>query len=136
LGCGGAIDIYSRYDPHEWGTSAQDIVAAAWERIPFSFVADWFINVGDWLASLRSLEIAYAQSYATYAIESRTFLQEGTDVYMDESPVLYSYLQERIVNLEPPPFPLIDKKWANCTRMIDLISLTIGMLKGILKRRR
>lgn len=34
------------------GTRPSDMVALAWEKIPYSFVADWFVNVGDWLQAV------------------------------------------------------------------------------------
>jgi len=135
-GFGGAIDIYSRSDPHEWGTSSWDVLRATLERIPFSFVADWFLNLSDWLSSLRSLEIVYAQSYATYAVDVEIKFPTGTDVGQAGMPISHYYLMNRVTNVEPPSLPLVDKRWRNCLRTIDLISLTIGMLKGILKRRR
>jgi hypothetical protein len=135
-GLGGAIDISKRVDHFEWGTSPWDLVRATWERIPFSFVADWFVNFGDWLSSLRSLEIVYAQSYATIAIEAEIKYEEGNWVYPGKLPVYDTLLIDRIVNLEPPPLPLIDKRWQNVKRSLDLISLTVGMLKSILKKRR
>jgi hypothetical protein len=135
-GLGGAIDISKRVDHFEWGTSPWDLVRASWERIPFSFVADWFVNIGDWLSSLRTLEIAYAQSYATVAIEAEIKFEAGDWTYDGQPPIYDTLLIDRIVNLEPPPLPLVDKRWQNVMRTIDLISLTVGILKGILKRRR
>lgn len=137
-GLGGAIDISKRVDPHEWGDSGWDVVQAAWEIIPFSFIADWFINVGDWLASLRSLEIEYAQSYCTYAIESQTKTVNNPEegVYVTTEVTSTDFLMERIINLEPPPNPLIDRQWGKTLRYIDLISLTVAILKGIVKRRK
>ena len=35
------------------GVTAGGMLATPWELIPFSFVADWFINVGDFLSSLQ-----------------------------------------------------------------------------------
>jgi hypothetical protein len=135
-GLGGAIDIYQRSDPHEFGTSNWDVVRAAWEIIPFSFIADWFVNVGDWLASLRSLEIEYAQSYCTFAISSETTLLPGDEMILEGTPKVKTFLMERIVNLEPPSAPLVDRRWQNCLRTIDLISLTVGILRGVLNRRK
>lgn len=34
---------------HAFGISTRDVPGAAWELIPFSFVIDRFLNVGDWL---------------------------------------------------------------------------------------
>lgn len=135
IGLGGALDIGYRNDPFEWGFSAIDLFRASYERIPFSFVFDWIINLGDYLTTLRSLDIAIAQSYATYAIEATTTLYPGNFEMQGPNPVLKSFLMERIVDVHPPKIPLVDKEWRNVIRTIDLISLTIGMLKGILTRR-
>lgn len=32
----------------------------AWELVPFSFVVDWFVNVGDWLQSQTATLVTYA----------------------------------------------------------------------------
>jgi hypothetical protein len=134
-GFGGAIDVSARSDPNPYGFGSIDLVRAAWERIPFSFIFDWFVNVGDWLQSLRSLEVAIVQSYATYAIESKTIMLPGSYQTLDGDAELTCFFMERIIDVEPPNLPLIDKRWMNVLRIIDSISLIIGTLKGILKRR-
>lgn len=135
-GAGGAIDMYSRFDPNPWGTSSWDVLRATWERIPWSFVFDWFVNMGDWLASLREIEIDYAQSYATIAIEAETKVEFPTWVMDHNVVTIKTLLISREIDIEPPTLPLVDKKWGNITRYIDLISLTIGVLKRILKQGR
>jgi len=138
VSAGGALDILMRYDPAPWGTSAMDVVMAAWERIPFSFIFDWFIQVGDWLASYRDVEVKFAQSYASFAVES-TVRVKSCEPYYKVSGAdieLGSLLIRRKIDLEPPTLPLIDKRFLNITRTIDLISLTIGILKGVLRRRK
>ena len=32
-----------------------DFISSAWELVPFSFVVDWFVNVGDWVASWQPM---------------------------------------------------------------------------------
>jgi hypothetical protein len=135
-GSGGALDIKLLHDPSPWGTSAVDVLRAGWERLLLSFVVDWFINVGDYLQTLRSLELELVQSYATFAIEAETKITlEGMDYYEDDSIIINTFLQERIIDVEPPKYPLIDKRWRNCLRTLDGIALIIGMLKGILRRK-
>lgn len=34
------------------GTRVEDLPATAWEIIPFSFVVDWFVGVGDWIQAV------------------------------------------------------------------------------------
>jgi hypothetical protein len=136
-GIGGAMDMHYRKQTklEEFGLSSWDAIRGTWEAIPLSFVFDWFVNVGDWLASLRELEVVYAQSYATYAIQVETDVLQGKDMTV-ETQTATSFLMSRIVNLEPPVLPLVDRRWRNTLRTIDAISLTIGMLKSILKKRR
>jgi hypothetical protein len=35
-----------------FGVSLQDLPLALWELIPYSFVADWFLNVGDYISAI------------------------------------------------------------------------------------
>lgn len=37
---------------HQYGVGVQDMPNVLWELTPMSFVADWFINVGDWLRAI------------------------------------------------------------------------------------
>jgi hypothetical protein len=135
-GLGGAIDMYSRFDPHPWGTSNWDVLRATWERIPWSFVFDWFVNVGDWLASLREIQIDYAQSYVSYAIDAKVDWnfpgwENDNANYRTEI-----FRQKRVIDIEPPSVPLVDKRWANCLRLIDSTALIVGTLRNVLTRRK
>lgn len=48
------------------GSRPQDTVQLIWEKIPFSFVADWFVNIGDWLQAITPDPfITYKGSWAT-----------------------------------------------------------------------
>lgn len=44
-----------------------DPAKTAWELVPYSFVLDWFLSVGDWIDSVRLTEsgLAYFASYST-----------------------------------------------------------------------
>lgn len=53
----GVIAEFSCSGPSEhWvaglGLRPRDIVPTVWETIPYSFVADWFVNIGDWLQAI------------------------------------------------------------------------------------
>lgn len=39
-------------DPDTFGTNLTRIPVAGWELIPFSFVADWFVNIGPWIEAI------------------------------------------------------------------------------------
>lgn len=135
FGAGAALDVISRFDPSPWGFTPVDVTRAVWERIPWSFVADWFINVGDWLATLREVEFELAQSYASFALECETkvtFTGWYESKWVACEPVTYKTLQiMRYVDIEPPPGPLVDLKWNSIIHTIDAISLVVGMFRNI-----
>lgn len=133
-GC--AMDITKRFDPHEWGFSVRDIIRGGYELLPFSFVLDWFWNLGMFLESLRDVEMEIAQSYATFATESTTYLHAGPDTMQDSTPAMYYFLMERIVALDPPTRPTVTSKYNNFIHAIDGISLAAGILKRILSGKR
>jgi hypothetical protein len=136
-GAGGAMDISKRFDPNRWGTSAWDVLRATWERTPWSFVFDWFINVGDFLSSLREIELEVVQSYASVAIEAKTKVScSSSEWHWSISPLTYdSFYISRIIDVEPPAFPLVDKRWRNLTRTIDLISLLLATFKRMCRNK-
>lgn len=134
--CGGAMDIVSKFDPSPWGTGAWDVVLGAAEVIPLGFVLNWFLNFEDWLASLRDANVTIAQSYATYAIDVDCEFKSVNGQFLGENHRMHVYQQERITGVEPPSLPLIDKHWVNLLRTVDAITLTTGMIKSILQKRR
>jgi len=44
--------MYETSNLDTFGMNMQNIPIAAWEVIPFSFVADWFVNVGDYISAI------------------------------------------------------------------------------------
>lgn len=63
-------EIAPRTDPEAlaayYGLRARDIPALVWEKIPYSFVADWFLNVGDYIeAKMEVPDIKVLSSWVT-----------------------------------------------------------------------
>jgi len=53
-----------------FGTSARDVPATVWEIIPFSFVVDWFVGVGDWIqASVPNPSVSVLTSWGTRVVD-------------------------------------------------------------------
>lgn len=48
--CGVLYELHRRADT--FGVSVSQIPSAAWELIPFSFVADWFVNIGPYVRAI------------------------------------------------------------------------------------
>jgi len=64
------------------GTRAQDVPRTAWEMIPFSFVADWFGNVGNWLQAITpNPDVTLQGSWVTMVDKSSVNLHGGTISY-------------------------------------------------------
>ena len=106
-----------------------------WEIVPYSFVIDWFVNVGRWIDSLSMLTVAqdwtacvgyeaearHFSSYATTAWESDT---SGTSQTSGNS---YVKLTKRTPVGDIPLYPSLDVRLdANNLRMISQL-----MSKGL-----
>nr|QIS88030.1 MAG: maturation protein [Christensen virus] len=70
-----SVTIKRRYDPSTILSATDQMVGfnplvTAWELVPFSFVVDWFINVGDLLAATTSIP-DYCDQGATLGINVR-----------------------------------------------------------------
>lgn len=51
------------------------LLAVAWEAVPYSFIVDWFVRIGDLLAKIGNLELPYSIQDMGYSVtieESRT----------------------------------------------------------------
>lgn len=55
-GVGVMYDVKNRTSSDElgklFGTRLRDIPATLWELVPYSFVVDWFTNIGDWIQAI------------------------------------------------------------------------------------
>lgn len=65
--------IKRKYDPQDiidtlYGLLKVNPFSTAWELIPLSFVADWFVNVGDYITALTSHQ-PHAQQVSTVSIK-------------------------------------------------------------------
>lgn len=80
----------------------------AWELVPFSFVADWFLPIGDYLNARATLSnVQISQTVTSTMITSNSYAPEGPAVGSDWSMARYTrvYL-ERSVQAGAPKLPL------------------------------
>lgn len=54
---------------NEYGLSAKQLITLPWELVPYSFVVDWFVNVGDFLNAMTPIQ-GFTQLGACQAIRS------------------------------------------------------------------
>lgn len=117
-----------------------DVPEATWELVPFSFIVDWFVPVGDWLKALTpkiGVEIV-AQGFAT---EQHSVVETvltgfpspvvGDIAYSPAAPIgsrdrVTLREKSRQTYLGLPAFPPIDVK-LNVKRMADAVALLKGL---------
>lgn len=114
--------------------------STAWELLPWSFVIDWFIPVGDWLEAVEpKVGIKYLMTgYSDVRTHSakRTVLayrnlsadphqwREAVP-YKGHSDLYTAKVYQRLVSLNLPDFPSFDVR-LNKKRALDSISLLMG----------
>lgn len=54
--CGIFFDVLNKSEADKIakiiGSRSPDLLPTVWEKIPYSFVVDWFVNVGDWIQAI------------------------------------------------------------------------------------
>lgn len=119
------------------------VISTGWELIPYSFVVDWFIPIGDWVSAIEpKLGVnVLATGYTWQRKQTRSRVVTAYNPSADahvwvESPSLIGHVDScvdesggRVVPLGYPSFPPIDVK-INVKRAIDAVAL----LKGVASR--
>lgn len=114
-----------------WGLTNPALLA--WELLPYSFVVDWFLPVGDWLSSVnydvglyfkKGVRIGLAEN--TYArvysprprTSTRIYSASGTDVYQDRR-----FVREKLTSFPAAPRPRFDKGGLRGRRVANALAL-------------
>lgn len=75
-----------------------------WELIPYSFVVDWFVNVGDWLVAQTSLDFAEESAYCySVRVKNEVKIKLNPRVWNTIKKVDLPALRSSDWNLEPTP---------------------------------
>lgn len=68
-----------------YGLRVRDVPATLWELVPYSFVIDWFTNVGDWIQAISPDPfISVVGTWTTYVTNS-VYSIDGSIAYKDQS---------------------------------------------------
>jgi hypothetical protein len=109
-----------------------DALSTAYEVIPFSFVFDWFINVGRSIAALklRNRASAYVASYGYLVEVSRTWERELVSHGSDKTNVQVSgrYVTEGVYTLRVPTSVSITPQFSvnlSDLKVLDLVTLLV-----------
>jgi hypothetical protein len=117
-----------------------DVPKALWEICPFSFIADWFIPIGDWLGALTPkigveiLDVGFTTSDSVQASQVLSGFPTPTVGGFTYTPIAplgstdlaTKWARARFTHLGIPYLPPIDVK-VNIKRMADVAALFRGM---------
>lgn len=121
------------------GFSPAELAVTAWELIPWSFVFDWFLNVGDWLSAASATaglthrrtsfsikETAKARIY----VQGSMFLQVTPPMVIDdEDKVFYGgFIRKTYDNFPLPVPPVLQYPFSSLfdNRSFDALALIFG----------
>lgn len=120
----------------QYQLGSQAIMPSLWEQIPFSFVADWFVNVGDWLAATHLPPDVRVLGNWTTSVRLDSDTWRSSDFWMMMNNAKrngswglarkYTTIVSRCTNRPLPTLPVVTQKWATITHAADAASLALG----------
>jgi hypothetical protein len=143
--CGAGLWIESQMDTSPWGGSINDLIQAGWEIVPASFIWDWFIGVGSWLASHRDTNLEVGNRYLTLVknVKVEIWIDEGrsdcisSSLYVGATKgqpmVCRGYHIRRFINddVHPPILPALVPGKISLIHKLDALALIVSLLKGL-----
>lgn len=150
VGAGVLYDIKNRTTSEDlgsmFGTRPSDLPTTIWEAIPYSFVADWFINVGDWLqATTPNPNVIVRGNWTTAIFEwslSLTNCQASVRIASAPTTTYTGVISgsvktgcdvDRRCNQSLTSHPVLTVKSLSPLRSIDALSLSLSNIFGMLK---
>lgn len=131
-----------RFDPNQYGFGLYDALLAGWELLTLSFVIDWFLGIGPWLASLRPMDFKLAYQSNTKVVERVETLRLLGAEYAPG----YDHLRSKTIStatasetvsrsvscirdtvVHQPVIPLWNVKSLSWVRQLDAVALFIGL---------
>jgi hypothetical protein len=142
---GSALTLLSHSDPSPYGLGAFDTIIAAWETVPWSFIIDWFIDIGTWLRSFRNAGLEVSSSYCTLVTDLKYRMYSSGEVdektgysvdYIDYPtkgvPHEWDILViDREIDIKPPSFPVSGGGINSIIRVLDSAAFTTQALRGL-----
>lgn len=123
--------------------------SVAWELVPYSFVVDWFTNIGDYIAAWSPKGgVNQLGAWCTVKVDANFsgsyHIVEDTDpdvgwCLLDgyESVVNQEFsILQRSIHSTPPILPTVDFNGLNPQQILDVIALMRNILKGAPRRHR
>lgn len=119
------------------GLRACDMPATAWEIMPYSFVADWFVGIGSWIKAISpSPGIVPLGNWSTIITDATTNTVKSCEwpIPVDESQWHgdYGSCEEKIFNMtrhcgnQLPTYPVVKKLGLSWQQQADALALLSG----------
>lgn len=129
------------------GLQARDVATTLWELTPYSFVVDWFVNVGDWLKAISpTVGRDILGCWVTSVYDATTVINGGELVYtVPASPTPYNVTGSvgsstlttntviRTANPSISTYPVSDERTLSLTHAADGVALLSGRIISGLK---
>jgi hypothetical protein len=122
---------YCEYITQRMGLNAGSIIPALWDAIPYSFIVDWFIPVGDFLQDIAETPVKFdvvstmydntSTGTCTKSYECNWLARDGYNV----GGQLYTDTIKRYSRGIDPFVSPADKSWYNNTRALDILALIV-----------
>jgi len=125
----------------------KDLLSVAWELVPFSFVVDWFTNVGQWLTGMPfDVSVQYGPSFVTVQEKKEDSITGLNSIYASPDygslgrvalggDVVSSFFYKRTKNPAYPTYPLLDCN-IMLRHLVDSMCLVNQSIIGQLNRLR
>lgn len=126
------------------GFRPNDFVSTAWEIVPYSFVIDWFVNIGPWLQAVTPVPgVTITGSWIT-TVWSYTKLASSGTIHVSlsvPSPIvetrpysgysLFENVVERTVNPSLAAHPVVIAKKLSPLHSLDGVALSLGRINSL-----
>lgn len=131
----------------DFGLNARNLPVLLWEKIPYSFVVDWFVGVGDFIqAVIPNPDVNILGSWLTYVDEYETIFSpasiSNTVSYAGTTRTYYGSCSgstrkettiNRNVHIGLPTLPVVKTNPFTLLHTTDALALTIGSITDMLR---
>lgn len=133
--------VTQKRDEQPFGFGPYDMLLAAWEKVPLSFVVDWFIGIGSWLKAWRpgGVEVKWStvtvvqDHVATVISGASQGTYPGAKWYSDILTKRRSFV-DRITPITATLLPAWEYESLQWFRQIDALALAYGIITGSLTK--
>lgn len=121
-----------------WGVSPTQLPSLAWELVPYSFVVDWFFNVGDWLSAISPSLFTRVTGRCTSQVikTTRKVTTSSPALYgwalVKTSGSTYNWSTRKLirsVDTSTSAMPTFNPNWYKLERLVDSLALLWGAFR-------